>query len=507
VTLNSPELAEPLTRQNGSSRPSNRRAFLLFATLQLFLTAGLIVYSQTMAFVWDEGFHLVAAKLINAGKRPYIDFCFPQTPLNAYWNAALLHVFGQSWRVTHVAAAMLVAAAAWLTGDYVLRRFPVPQWRIAGACLASSFVALNESVVLFGAVAQAYAAGLFLGVAAFRLAIVTPDRASPLLLLATGLLAGGAAGATLLTAPVVPLLLVWILLYSRTGRRLAKFLIFSLGVFISWLPVFWLWLRAPVQTWFNVVQYQALFRRVNWPGATLHDVEVFTAWLNSTEATLLGALALAGALFARKSSWSVERRREFYLCGWLLAGLVLYISTPHPTFQRYFLFAVPFAAMLAIPGLYWFTSRLWNANRPVLPSLAILVFLGLYVGRLLFQDRDATTWKDYEKVARKVDEVTPKGGKIYADELVYFLLNRPIPSGMEFSYSHKLELPAKQESLLHIVSERELNEQVKRGEFATVQSCKEDRIEEMKLPELFPYKEEFDDCTVFWGPLKRQPVR
>ena len=36
----------------------------MFLTL---LSAGLVIYSQTMAFVWDEGFHLVAAQLISWG--------------------------------------------------------------------------------------------------------------------------------------------------------------------------------------------------------------------------------------------------------------------------------------------------------------------------------------------------------------------------------------------------------------------------------------------------------
>jgi hypothetical protein len=51
-------------------------------------TAALLVYSQTLAYTGDEGFHLIAAQLIRAGMRPYIDFMFPQAPLNAYWNAA-----------------------------------------------------------------------------------------------------------------------------------------------------------------------------------------------------------------------------------------------------------------------------------------------------------------------------------------------------------------------------------------------------------------------------------
>jgi hypothetical protein len=44
------------------------------------VTAILVVYSQTKAFAWDEGFHLLTAQLIGAGKRPYIDWVFSQTP-------------------------------------------------------------------------------------------------------------------------------------------------------------------------------------------------------------------------------------------------------------------------------------------------------------------------------------------------------------------------------------------------------------------------------------------
>ena len=59
------------------------------------LAAGAVVYSQTLAFHWDEGFHILTAYLIHLGKRPYLDFFFPQTPLNAYWNAVWLGIFGR----------------------------------------------------------------------------------------------------------------------------------------------------------------------------------------------------------------------------------------------------------------------------------------------------------------------------------------------------------------------------------------------------------------------------
>jgi hypothetical protein len=79
---------------------------LLYGAVTLIGIA-LVVYSQTLSFTWDEGFHLVAEQLINAGKKPYVDFLFAQTPLNVYWTALWMRVFGQSWHLAHALAAIL----------------------------------------------------------------------------------------------------------------------------------------------------------------------------------------------------------------------------------------------------------------------------------------------------------------------------------------------------------------------------------------------------------------
>src|SRR5581483_3579327 len=98
------------------------------------IALALVAWSQTAAFAWDEGFHLLTAQLIAHGRRVYLDFMFPQTPLNAYWNAILLRVFGYtSWRAVHAAAAVEIAAVVLLASDYVLSRFPVERWRLPAA--------------------------------------------------------------------------------------------------------------------------------------------------------------------------------------------------------------------------------------------------------------------------------------------------------------------------------------------------------------------------------------
>ena len=158
------------------------------------------MYSQTASFVWDEGFHLLAAQLILAGKKPYIDFCFPQTPLNTYLNAAWMRIFGQSWRGVHLLATLALIGAIYLTADFVFARCPVRRWRLPGAIAAAFLLGTNLSVVEFATCAQAYAMCMFFAVAAFRVSVVAIEQEGLFLPFAAGLLSGGGAGFSLLIA-------------------------------------------------------------------------------------------------------------------------------------------------------------------------------------------------------------------------------------------------------------------------------------------------------------------
>src|SRR5580765_2365196 len=92
---------------------------LLIPGLVSLVAAGLLLYSQTKAFAWDEGWHLLAAQNILRGKQVYLDFCYPQTPLNAYWNAGWMRLLGDNWRVPHAFAALFTIAAVVLTARFI----------------------------------------------------------------------------------------------------------------------------------------------------------------------------------------------------------------------------------------------------------------------------------------------------------------------------------------------------------------------------------------------------
>lgn len=471
----------------------------LLGAMALYL-AGLIAYSQTLAYTGDEGFHFLTDQLIRAGLRPYLDFCYPQASLNNYWNAMWMGVFGESWRAIHVITAVLVMAAILLMADFVFRRFPVASWRLAAALTVVLAAGMNQAVVEYGTLGQAYGICLFANVAAFRCAIAAVDGKRPWIAMAAGFFAGVATASSLLSAAAAPVLLIWILCCSRQGNRWWKTAAGAVGTVIPFAPMLLLFAKGPGQVWFNLVQYHLFFRKLYWPETTQHDLEVITGWIDCGQALILGLLALGGIAFlARRSQWPGALRSEFYLCGWLSLGLVAELSFSHPTFPRYFLLATPFLGVLAALGLYAAASRLLDSGRPLWPLVLLAFLTAMGLGKSIYDRRDMHTWPGYEAMARKVLQVTPKDGRLWADEQMHFLTRkRPLP-GLEFGYSHKVSLPAAKMALLHIVSEGEVNRRVKSGMFSTVFTCDDDDIESLGLNKLYSHKAEMDDCTVFWG--------
>lgn len=475
----------------------------LWAVL-LLLTAGLIVNSQTLAFAWDEGFHLLAAQLIAHGRRPYLDFCFAQSPLNAFWNAALMKVFGETWRVAHVFAAIESSVAVALVAQYLWSRWGDPRWRAAVAITGALLCGLNTEVVRYGGVAQAYGLCLLLIVAAFRVAIAAVERENFVWAVGAGVFAGAAAGSSLLTAPVAPVIALWIVVANRAGNRWAKLAATIAGVAIAWSPMLWLAARSPVPVIFDIFRYHLFYRRSEWEGATQHDFEIFRGWIYAPQAILLTLFALAGIWWVvRRSEWGRERRDEFLLCAGLAVALTGFVSTAHPTFARYYLLATPFLAILAATGLYAIASHTGAAERPMSPVLVIAVIMLAALGVTARGWLGEFHWSDIEPSARHVGAVTSSNDLLYADEHVYFLLGRTPPRGNEYLSSHKLRLPDDFSRAVHIVPQPEWDRRIANGEFAAVEACDgEDWIKERNLSERYAQRADLGECSVFWEPVR-----
>jgi len=494
----------PVLPPEASPRPKLwQRPWAPLLLVAILFTAGLAVYAQTVAFAWDEGFHLLAAQLIKNGRTPYLDFFFPQAPLNAYWNAGWMILFSDTWRTAHAVAGLMGAAGVLLAAHWVHSRFPVPAWRAAGALAVAALAGLNHQFVDFATIGQGYAFCLFLLVAAYRCAIWSLERRDLLPAAAAGLFVSAAAGATLLASAAVPVTLVWLLVYSASGSRAKRLAAFVCAAALPWLPFVPLVLRAPRVVRFDVIEFHLLYRQVAWSGATAHDADVLTAWANEPQAILLAILVIVGLFFVRfRSDWNRTTRAPFYLCAWLALGLSLHISTAHPTFARYYLLTLPFLATLAVAGVSYVVSLFARPMQPRWAAAFVGAIMVVTISRDLYDDWDgAQWWRRLESIARKLDQVAPHNAPVLADESIYFITRRTPPPGMEHDDSHKLQLKPEMERMLHIFPKAELGRQVAAGKFAAAASCEDsDEMDDIGVPAAFEKK--FDDseknCAVYW---------
>jgi hypothetical protein len=475
------------------------RQWLALCAVLSAIGCGLLIHSQTISFYWDEGFHLLAAQLINRGKWPYLDFFFPQPPVNAYWNAAWMRLFGDNWRVVHAVAAVATSVAVMLASDFVYRTFQFPAWRLAAGVTTALCFGLNTLVVNFSTTGQAYALCLLLIVCAFRLSVEASGRTNPMWAAAAGIASGVAVASSLLTVPVAPVLLVWLLRYDRTSGRLRKSIAFLVGAVIPYLPVALLGFYGPRQVVFNLLEYHLLYRQVGWSGALSHDAEIISSWIDSGHALLLGLLAISGLVFAISRDCSPSRRREYYLCAWIVAAQALWFSTViHPTFNQYFVFLVPFLAILAPAGLRMLALRFDSSEGRLWPTMIVATFLAIGVDKSLLEQRDNLNWRDAEAIAAKVNDVTPPTSSLFADEFIYFLTKRLPPVGLAHADAQKLSLPESLASRLRVVPGEELENGVSGGQFATVETCETDFSERLGLKPLYKQMQQFKECAVYW---------
>jgi hypothetical protein len=473
------------------------------------LSAGLLVYSQTVAYFGDECFHLVAAQLINAGKRPYLDFFYQHVPLYAYLNAGWFHLVGESWRGAHALSALLTGASVLLVAGFVFARVPEANWRVAVAMTAALMVGLNILVISYGTIGQPYGLCLFLNVVAFRLVIGAVGRERGFLPFCAGLSAGAAAASSLLSAPVAPILLLWMARYNRTGNRLHKSAWFLAGAVIPFLPLLWLAVQAPRETLFNVVEYHLFYRRIN-PSlidVIKSDLILLTSWLESAQGVGLALLAAVGILFlAGRNGWDAPRRAEFVLCAWLTGGLMVYLACTLPTWHMYFILTVPFLSILASVGVYAIGSRIWTSGWPGWLLLLVVVLFALGLARQAYHTWPElqSYWPRYEDIAREVNLVTPSDGEVWiSDEMpecIYFAASRVPPQGLENSLMENVKLPAALAASLKLVSRSQRDQWLAAGRFETVVVDVDDpRAEAFGLQRLYAGRKRVGDYDIFWS--------
>jgi hypothetical protein len=496
-----------ITTTCAGSRSSGREALILKAVAGAVF-AGLLVYSQTVAFFGDEGCHLLAAQLIRAGRKPYVDFFYQHPPIYAYLTAGWMAVFGDSWRSPHLMSALLTALGAMLAGNFVFSRLAAePGWRLAAGIVATVLIGTQPYVVGFGTIGQPYGFCLFCVVAAFRLTVATVGRrAAPWAAFWSGVCAGAAAASSLLTAPVAPILMLWLAWQEPAGQRGNKCAHFAAGAIIPFLPVAWLALQSPRATFFDIVQFHISYRALGVPITFRHELGVVEQLLETVTAP--GLLA-AMALLLTTARADLRRKQELYLCALLMVGLGLLAAIARPTFPQYFVWVFPFLSILAAIGACGIGARVWIPGQASWPGLLLVALFAWQLLMPLYHARHGYVirWRDCEPVARYINRVTPKDGSVYSDTLLnYFAARRLPPPGLESDVAPSLPLSSGMLASLHVVPQTQLDQWLAAGRYDTV--CVDEAvkgIQALHLPQVYANRYIFHEgYSIYWGRRKKE---
>jgi hypothetical protein len=324
----------------------------------------------------DEGFYLLAVKLVAHGKHPYLDFFFQQMPALPYVYAVWSRVVGLSWTSARMLSVLLSVALGGLLYWHIERLYS----RKTLACLAVLLYALNNLVIAWHSVVKTFALSNFLLFCAYLLVFPEPKRYSGWKAFLGGLLLACAVDTRLYLIAVTPVLMAS-LYYSgpHSGGRLKYVWPFAGGLALGLLPNLLLLSRAPDSYVFDNIGYHLIRSDLALRSAIRQKIETFLAITNvqgsydgsGAQFAMLGLPALA-VVFLR----DVDRRLFLPLA----LSLVLFVTClmPSPTFLQYFCVCVPYMVIVAVKFIATMAPPHGVADAP----LRLVRTLGLMVAGL-----------------------------------------------------------------------------------------------------------------------------
>jgi Dolichyl-phosphate-mannose-protein mannosyltransferase len=368
-------VAATATLQHPSKVTNPKRTpWWLLASVFVALLCFFLFVARNRFIDGDEGFYLLASRLVLAHKTPYLDFFYTQAPLLPYVYGMWMKLGGVTWVSARTFSALLTALLGLLVFGQVSR---VTGKSLAGLTALALF-ASSTLVFAWYPIAKTHSlAGLFLFAA---YVIISPLSAatSPWWIACSGLLLGLSVDTRSYIAGVTPVFLWWIIQRSAPSRRVAHTLWFLGGLAIGIAPSATLFALSPDRYVFNNLRYHAMRSSEGLIGDWRSKVHIARLVLVGPDDNGLqfGMLSIVGVALA--FLWQKSRRAS--LLAFLIAFFLGLISIlPTPAYSQYFCLCMPFlivsAACLVSDYFGWLRSKAvrWTA---------IVVCAGLFAGYL-----------------------------------------------------------------------------------------------------------------------------
>lgn len=362
----------PITKDRS---PVNNRLWLL---LFLFLLqCAFFTFIAWHRFVdGDEGFYLLASRLVLVHKRPYLDFFYTQAPMLPYVYGFWMKFCGVTWLSAKVFSALLTAALGSLLCAEVLRY--TRKW-LAGVIAVALFASSTFIFAFFPVVKTYSLAGLLL-FAAYILVGSTSDSSSLWQVGAAGLLLGLSVSTRSYLVLTLPVLLWWILRNSDPRTGLSRALSFVGGFVIGITPCLYLFVASPRAFLFNNLGYHALRSEGGllgmWSEKFFAFLAVFLSGVegNGLQTSLIFIVSLALLMFMPRERYAP--RQAFQMA--VTVGLISLLPTPvHP---QYFCLCIPFLLLTAVCVVNDYFSQMQSPRSLRIAALICSVAVTCYIG-------------------------------------------------------------------------------------------------------------------------------
>ena len=363
----------------------DRTCKLLLAPVFLFLLDFSWFASRHRFIDIDEGYYLLASRLVLQHKVPYLDFFYQQAPLLPYAYGLWMKLFGISWFSARSFSATLTITVGLLLYEHVCHE--TRRW----AAGLSAVALYASSTFIFGwfpiaktfSLATVFLFGTYVIIA--RLTAASP----PWLVAVAGLLFGLSVDTRSYVVGLAPVFLWWTFRQSETHNRIARIRWFLGGFTIGLVPSLWLFVASPERFLFNNLVYHALrsahgpFGGWGWklriarvvlfgvPGSRPKGSDLYAG--NGFQFSLLSAVSFAGILILRMRSGAA-------LLAFVIAFVLGVISfLPNPALMQYFCMCVPFLIVAAVCAASDYVASLGGARPKRIAVLASVVLLAAFV--------------------------------------------------------------------------------------------------------------------------------
>ncbi len=354
-------------------RGMTRACKLCFVPVVLLLAGFFWFVSQHRLIDGDEGFYVLASRLVLQHKVPYVDFFYQQAPLLPYAYAGWLKITGTSWFAARAFSGLLTALLGAAIYEQVCHE--TGKW-LAGL---SAVVVFASSSLVFGWLPLVKPFGmavlfLFLAyVILSRLSSASPEWLSALAGVALGLSADSRSYAI----AVAPVFLWWIWRVER-ARAAVRLLWFVGGLAIGLAPCIALFFTSPDAFLFNNLGYHSLRTSRGLIGDWSNKANILHLLARGPDTGFqfsIPAMICAGLLPWRRY------RRDASLLAFLIAlvlGVICLLPTPSEL--QYFSMVVPFLIVSAVCLVSEYVARLQSLGAVALAGAAVLVLLAGFVG-------------------------------------------------------------------------------------------------------------------------------